>query len=376
MLNFKQHIIQKILSLPGWHTNRQIVVIESDDWGSIRMPSVVAMKKLCKAGMQLENDPYSVYDSLETLQDLDIMFNLLHSLKDKNGRHPVVTANTVMANPDFTKIKASGFQNYYYEPFTETLNRTQQSNVTFDKMKDGITAGVYFPQFHGREHVNVKRWLSDLKNDAGSARMWFENASFGTSNLVDSKQKCHYMTSWDSNAVEDLRFYEQSVIEGLALFEAIFGFKSKSIIAPTYVWPLELEKCFFENGIEFLQGVATQQVPIKNGNRFKTKRTNFQGTRAKSGLLYLNRNAFFEPSMNPNFDWEGDCLQRIKVAFEAKKPVTISTHRLNFMGSLNSKNRSSNLIRFESLLQTLLKRWPNVEFMSSVELGNLIKTEI
>lgn len=27
------------LNLPGWHTRRKIVVIESDDWGSIRMPS-------------------------------------------------------------------------------------------------------------------------------------------------------------------------------------------------------------------------------------------------------------------------------------------------------------------------------------------------
>ena len=37
-------------NIPGWCTNRKIVVIESDDWGSIRMSSLEAFKKLLKAG--------------------------------------------------------------------------------------------------------------------------------------------------------------------------------------------------------------------------------------------------------------------------------------------------------------------------------------
>jgi hypothetical protein len=333
------------------------------------------MKKLRESGMKLENDPYSMYDNLESKEDLELLFNVLHSMKDFKGRRPVITANTVMANPDFTRIKESEFESYFYEPFTETLKRTQNGVETFEKLKNGLNSGVFYPQFHGREHVNVKNWLTDLKSNHGSSRLWFENGSFGTSNLVDSGQKNHYMTTWDSNSTDDLKFYEQSVKEGLELFESIFGFKSKSIIAPTYCWPLELEKCFFDKGVEFLQGVALQKVPTNNGGEIRTKRTNFQGTKAKSGLIYLNRNAFFEPSMNKNFDWESDCLQRIKVAFGAKKPVTISTHRLNFMGNLDSKNRESNLIRFENLLRSIIKKWPDVEFMNSVELGNLIKIE-
>ena len=34
-----RNIFHNLLSIPGWRTNRHIVVIESDDWGSIRMPS-------------------------------------------------------------------------------------------------------------------------------------------------------------------------------------------------------------------------------------------------------------------------------------------------------------------------------------------------
>ena len=33
-------------NIPGWRTKRKIVVIESDDWGSIRMPSLKVFETL------------------------------------------------------------------------------------------------------------------------------------------------------------------------------------------------------------------------------------------------------------------------------------------------------------------------------------------
>lgn len=37
-------VIKNFSNLPGWRTNRKIVVIESDDWGSIRMPSLTILE--------------------------------------------------------------------------------------------------------------------------------------------------------------------------------------------------------------------------------------------------------------------------------------------------------------------------------------------
>ncbi len=34
-MSLKQTITHNLLNIPGWHTNRKIVVIESDDWASI-----------------------------------------------------------------------------------------------------------------------------------------------------------------------------------------------------------------------------------------------------------------------------------------------------------------------------------------------------
>ena len=69
-MNVKSIFSNTLLNLPGWHTRRKIVVIESDDWGSIRMPSREVKQKLQQAGMMLENDPYSLYDTLAYSDDL------------------------------------------------------------------------------------------------------------------------------------------------------------------------------------------------------------------------------------------------------------------------------------------------------------------
>ena len=54
------------------------------------------------------------------------------------------------------------------------------------------------------------------------------------------------------------------------------------------------------------------------------------------------------------------------------KPATISTHRVNYVGFLHPENRERTLHKFEELLRTMLKKWPDIEFMTSMELGDLI----
>ena len=79
-----------------------------------------------------------------------------------------------------------------------------------------------------------------------------------------------------------------------------------------------------------------------------------------------------EPSLNPDLNWVDRCLNEIKTAFFWKKPAIIGIHRVNFIGFINQKNRDRNLKSFEHLLKEILKRWPEVEFMSSDKLGKLL----
>ena len=48
-----KNLLKNISNLPGWRTNRKIVVIESDDWGSIRMPSLTIFEKFALKGLDL-----------------------------------------------------------------------------------------------------------------------------------------------------------------------------------------------------------------------------------------------------------------------------------------------------------------------------------
>jgi len=65
-------------------------------------------------------------------------------------------------------------------------------------------------------------------------------------------------------------------------------------------------------------------------------------------------------------------LLDIENAFKWKKPAVISSHRLNYIGGLNEKNRVSGLKDLNRLLSEIQKRWPDVEFMTSSQLGDLI----
>jgi hypothetical protein len=94
----------------GWRTSRKIVVIESDDWGSICMPSARVYEKLVQQNYRIDLCPYATNDSLASEEDLKKLFSTLSEFRDNKGNNPVITANTVMTNPDFTKIRTPDSQ--------------------------------------------------------------------------------------------------------------------------------------------------------------------------------------------------------------------------------------------------------------------------
>ena len=104
-------------------SNPSILVIESDDWGSIRMPSEKVYSEFVSRGYNLSNSDYNRIDTIEGNKDLEMLFELFLSIKTNSGQHPVITANMIVGNPDFVKIKDSGFMKYYFESSINTLQR-------------------------------------------------------------------------------------------------------------------------------------------------------------------------------------------------------------------------------------------------------------
>ncbi len=367
----KNKVSKYLINLPGSTTKRKIVVIESDDWGTIRMSSNEAFQSLFKSGYPVNECPYNSNDSLESNQDLEMLFEVLSNIKGSDGRPAILTVNNIVANPDFEKIKNSGFQEYHYEPFTETLKRYPAHDKVMELYQQGITEGVVNPQFHGREHLNVNRWMRALRNNSKAEIDAFNFGVFSSKVSAISEYRNEYMDALDFETKDELLFHEIAIVEGLQLFQKIWGFSSKSFIAPCYIWHSDLEKTLAKQGVKFIQGIVNQLQPIEGKSFIYKKKYHFHGQKNKNRQRYFIRNAFFEPTCNPNFDWESDCLNRIKIAFQMKKPAIISSHRLNYIGSLNIKNREKNLKRLQNLLFLIHKKWPEVQFMTTDRLGEI-----
>lgn len=371
--NLKKSVISHLQNLPGWRTNRNIVVIESDDWGSIRMPSRQVYDGLKNEGFKVDQDPFLKYDSLASESDLTNLFEVLTSVKDANGNHPKITANTIMANPDFEKIKASGFSTYYFEPFTKTLSHYPNHAKSFDLWREGMSNGLFHPQFHGREHLNVGRWMKALQLNDPVVRHAFNLGMISISS-EPSEMRFGYMEALDHFSPEEKAEKQAVIKEGLELFSQTFGYSSRSFIASCYVWDNEIEQILQKNGVQFIQGVAQQLLPhTKNEAHSFKKRYHYIGQKNNLSQLYLTRNTYFEPCLLPEgTDNIGYCLKRMEIAFKLKKPAIIASHRLNFIGGIHPENRDLNLKLFRGLLIKITQKWPTVEFMTSDELGELM----
>jgi len=361
-----------LLNVQGWTTKRKIVVIESDDWGSIRMPSKETYNKLLKKGYNVNNDPYLKYDSLATSEDLSHLFEVLSSIKDDNNRSPIITANTIVANPDFKKIQSSNFETYFFEPFLETLSRYKSCDKSFDLWNEGIASGLFFPQFHGREHLNVAQWMKALQEKDKNIVEAFDNEMISISS-EPSNMKFSYMEGMDFFDESDKRKRKEIIDQGMSSFENIFKYKSLSYIANCYIWDDYVEEILSNQGVKYIQGVRVQKKPnISNKTHSLKFKTNSLGKKNKFEQIYLIRNVHFEPSHYPNADIINDCLKEISIAFYWNKPAIISSHRINFIGAIDVNNRIRNLKLFYDLLIKITRKWPDVEFMSSTELGDLI----
>ena len=360
--------IHALMLLRNRRIKRHIVVFESDDWGSIRMPSIEAIRRLETRGVKVPL-PQS-YDSLDTLasnDDLELLMDVLSSAKDVNGKPAKMTLNCCVANPDFERIKKHDYQKYFYELFTETLKRYPNHDRSFALWKEGMAHGVFSPQFHGREHLNPQKWMRWLQENKASVMTAFEENCYAVSVIEEGKsESC--LAAYNIESVEECDAVRQSIQEGMEIFEKLFGFRSTSMIAPCYTWDNYIEEEVALNGIICIQGGYIQRHSDWQRSLGKRVTGHFFGEKNHLGQCYTLRNCSFEPSQidSENAD---SCFDGIQRAFNWHLPAVVSCHRLNFIGELNKSNRDNNLLEFKRLLKMIVDKYPDVEFMSSDELG-------
>jgi hypothetical protein len=178
-----------------------------------------------------------------------------------------------------------------------------------------------------------------------------------------------YQAAFDLELVSDLKIQSESIIEGLKLFYELFGYNASFFVPPNGPFNNQLEKIASQSGIKFMSASKMQKEPQGNGKN-KTK-FHWLGQKNKHQQIYITRNCSFEPSDNSR-DWVNSCMLEIENAFRWKKPAVISSHRVNYIGGLNNKNRHNGNQNLKKLIKHILIKWPEVEFMTTAQLGNLI----
>jgi len=366
ILPIKAYLNARQINSNGVHVNDRLVIIESDDWGAIRTPSAAFLKAHHPIAHQLTTHNIYQNDALESNADVERLFEVLQGVHGADGQPAKLTANTIVANPDFESIKSSHFEQYFWEPVTATLARYPQHDRVYDLWRSGQQAGVYQPQFHGREHLQVNRWMRALQQADGMTRYFFDHGT-----TYSGQGDYSYMEAFDWDQPEDISSQKTILTEGLHLFEQIFGYRSLSFIAPCYNWDSALEPVLYEQGIRWIQTLRTQLAPTGHFNQYQALRHAF-GEQSSSGIRYAVRNCFLEPSMLPQKDWVNSCMAQISSAFAHHKPAIICSHRINYIGYIQQANADRGLCDLQRLLKAIVKRWPEVQFISTDQLSTYI----
>ena len=287
-----------------------------------------------------------------------------------------MTGVNVVANPDFKAIEANDFKEYVYEPYTKTCERYPNHDRVYDLWKKGIAERIFVPVLHGREHLNAQFWMRALQKGELSTVVAFRECVTGIPRKgIGGVTVPNFQAAFEIETTDDLPYQQEVIKTGAELFEKLYGYKAKFFV-PTNGWfNNSLEKALFDSGVMYIDTAKKQREPLGNG-QYKTN-TRFVGDKNQYGQIYLTRNCFFEPAATgfevpENYDWLNYCLKEIEIAFRWHKPATISSHRVNYIGYLHPENREKGLKALSQLFGEIIKRWPDVEFMTSVELGDLI----
>ncbi|MFZ0955617.1 MAG: hypothetical protein WAN60_04695 [Candidatus Sulfotelmatobacter sp.] len=352
----------------GFHFDRPIVVLQSDDWGRAGLRDREGLEQLAAAGLVLGERPYDFY-TLETAEDLAALRAVLRSHHDSAGRSPGLEMNFVVANLelqkiDFGKVSAELFQQIHPLPLAEGLPAGWNRPGLLEAYREGIREGLFHPALHGATHfcrAAVERYLvaSDLTDSGERGNLLRTLWKAGTPYIHWRMPWIGY-EYWDPEASQDDRFLPadtQRDLIGKAVgdFAKLFSTLPRSACAPGYRANDDTHKAWAQIGIRVSQNGPGAAIP-----------PHFD----RHGLLQLYRSVEFEPAVNPDFSLDA-CLRNAEARFERKIPAIVSVHSINFHSSLKDF-RSRTLELLDQFLAALESAHPDVLYLHGGEIYEVV----
>lgn len=370
----KQTIANHLKNISGWRTNRKLVIFSVDDYGNVRLDSKTALNNLLMANISIDSH-FDRFDTLETRDDLESLYDVLNSVQDKHGNPAIFTPYALSCNIDFEAMATNDYQEYVYELLPETYRKLTVKNKkayagAWNLWEEGIQRGFMKPQFHGREHFNLSVFNDLLKKRNENLLKVLKQDSYVT--IPEHKgYKQGWTAAYSFNDKNETHRFLENIEDGLNKFKEVYGYASKVFTPPAQQFPLHLEAALTTLGLKYIDRPRSLKRHLGNGQYQMEKHKLGGGT----NMTELVRNVVFEPTTTRISNWVDFTFKQVEAAFFWKKPANISSHRVNFCGHIEEENRKVGLTALKQLLDKIVKRWPEVEFISADKLGDIITKE-
>lgn len=361
MLALAQKLRQRargLLPVEGFHFDRPLVLLQSDDWGRIGLRDLEGLKQLQSAGMVLGERPYDFY-TLETVEDLSALRALLRRHRDSTGRCASIGMNFIVANLDFARMEADDFRQIHLLPLCEGLPRGWNRPGLREAYAEGIREGAFHPALHGVTHFSraaVERNLASAGERSDFLRtLWRAGTPY-----IHWRMPWIGYEYWDPEKPADEGFLSatsqrQLIGQSVGAFAKMFSTLPRSACAPGYRANASSHQAWAEYGVRVAQnGPGTLTPPHMDGY----------------DILQVYRTVEFEPALDPAFSVEA-CLTAAEACFANAIPVVVSLHSINFHSSVRDF-RSRSLELLNEFLSALETKYPNLLYLSDGDLCDLV----
>jgi len=355
------HRGRSLLPVDGFAFGRPLVVLQSDDWGRVGVRDREAWEELRASGLNLGERSYDFY-SLETADDVAAIVSLLLHHRDSTGRPPCLGMNFIVANVDFSKVRAGNFRQIHLRTLKEGLPDDWNRPGLFETYRAGISEAVLSPALHGATHfcrLAAERHLNDSGERGMLLRtLWKAGVPY-----------IHWRMPWIGFEYSDpglgrgqflkSAVQEALVSEAVAAFTQFFGTAPRLACAPGYRSDRSTHQAWARHGIRVAQnGPGSARAP------------HFESNTGVNSILHLYRTMDFEPA-DPEFSIDS-CLRMAEASFARGIPAIVSVHSINFHSTLKDF-RGLTLQLLDKFLSALESKHPDLLYVSDEDLYNLVE---
>ena len=350
---------QDVLPVTGFHFDRPLVVLQSDDWGRVGLRDQEGLDQLRATGLTLGERSYDFY-TFETAEDLDELTKLLKRHRDSAGRHPAVLMNFIVANLDFAKI-LGGQCELSLLPLADGLPQGWKRMELVKGYRAGIADGVFRAGLHGTTHF-CRTAVERAFRGGGERSDLLRNLWRAGTPYIHWRMPWIGYEYWDPEKPKDERFLSSEaqrnlIGQAVGMFAKLFSTLPRSACAPGYRANNDTHGAWAEHGIRVAQNGPGARIPPYL-SRYE--------------MLHLTRTVEFEPATDPAFSVE-DCVRQAEDCFALGIPAIVSLHSINFHSTVKDF-RSRTLPALDEFFAALESKHRDLLYLHDEDLSELVNS--